>query len=167
MGQRHRFLLSDHPTPRRLTPSTGPRPPRQPRPDPRNHATRKSWHRPADHARATTPHPAALQGNRVDDHEKSPIHGLGLSVTAYRCDAGTYIGRRCKRGHAEFQRRRLSRHLWSECISLSRTGRSWTCDHLTPSRTSGEFHCLAMTLTGLRPAQTVSCCLRSTPPIRT
>ena len=51
-------------------------PPSQARP--RNLATRKSWYRPADHACATAPHPAAVQGNRVDDHTKSPIHGFRL-----------------------------------------------------------------------------------------
>ena len=88
VGQRHRLLLPDRPTPRRLTPPTSPGPPRHPRPDPRNLATRKSWYRPADHACATAPHPAAVQGNHVNDHTKSPIHGFRLS----KCDSvGTRV----------------------------------------------------------------------------
>ena len=51
VAQRHQ--LPDHPATRRLTPPTSPCPPRHPRPDPRNIATRKSWYRPADHVRAT------------------------------------------------------------------------------------------------------------------
>src|SRR6187551_581130 len=82
VGQRHQLLLPDRPTPRRLTPPTSPGPPRHPRPDPRNLATRKSWYRPADHACATAPHPAAVQGNHVNDHTKSPIHGFRLSGEA-------------------------------------------------------------------------------------
>ena len=78
MGQRHQLLLPDYPTPRRLTPPANPCPPRHTRRDPRNIATRKSWHRPADHACATAPHPAANQGNRVDGHTQSPIHGFRL-----------------------------------------------------------------------------------------
>jgi hypothetical protein len=76
--QRHRLLLPDRPTPRRLTPPASPCPLRHPRPDPRNLATRKSWYRPADHAGTTAPHPAADQVNRVDGHTKSPIHGFRL-----------------------------------------------------------------------------------------
>jgi hypothetical protein len=84
VGQRHRLLLPDRPTPRRLTPPTSPCPPRHPRPDPRNLATRKSWYRPADHACATAPYPAAVQGNHVNDHTKSPIHGFRLSLSKIR-----------------------------------------------------------------------------------
>ena len=39
---------------------------------------KESWYRPADHARATAPHPAEVQGNHVNDHTKSPIHGFRL-----------------------------------------------------------------------------------------
>jgi hypothetical protein len=68
-----------------LTASPGkptlPTPPPPARPE--EPAIRKSWYRPADHACATARHPAAFQGNHVDDHAKSPIHGLRLRCAMY------------------------------------------------------------------------------------
>ena len=74
VGQRHRFLLPDRPSPRRLTPPNRPCPPRHPRPDPRNLATRKSWCRPADHACAKRIHARSHLTKTADDRPKSPIH---------------------------------------------------------------------------------------------
>ncbi len=108
VGQRHRLPLPDRPTPRRLTPPTSPCPPRHPRPDPRNLATRKSWYRPADHACATAPHPAAVQGNHVDDHTKSPIHGFRL-----RPEAASGMAARWRRG-------------WTPCRPGANAGRRRT-----------------------------------------
>ena len=68
---------TDRPTTRRLTHRQSlSTPPSQARPE--EPPTRKSWYRPADHACATAPHPAAVQNNRVNDHTKSPIHGFRL-----------------------------------------------------------------------------------------
>ena len=67
VGQRHR--LPHRPTTSRLNRAASPCPPRHPRPDPRNATTRKSWYRPADHACATTPHPAAPHETRQRPHE--------------------------------------------------------------------------------------------------
>jgi hypothetical protein len=57
--------------------------------------------------------------------------------------------------------------VWSRRAGTTRASLSRSLHHLTPSGTSGEFNCLAMNLKEFRPAQTVSCCLRSTPVVHT
>ena len=65
------------PNPAPPDPTDQPGPPRHPRPDPRNLATRKSWYGPADHACATAPHPAADQGTTSTTTRNHPSTDSG------------------------------------------------------------------------------------------
>ncbi|BBX72352.1 hypothetical protein MSHI_02580 [Mycobacterium shinjukuense] len=78
VGQSHRLLLPDRPTPRRLTPPTSPFHPAIP--GPTRETPKESWYRPADHTCPVTPHSAPDQGNRIHAITKSPIHGFRLSL---------------------------------------------------------------------------------------
>ena len=70
VGQRHR--LPHHPATSRLNRAASPRPPRHPRPDPRTATTRKSWHRPADHACPRTTLGRISEQPRQRKHENRP-----------------------------------------------------------------------------------------------